>query len=500
MTDTDLTPAPATSSVYVPRKRAGLSGMVLAELRTLAEQVGVDSTPGMRRGDLIAAIKQRQGAASAESAEAPAAPAAGAEAAIATPPTRARRAARKPAGPPAEGGPDAATGVAQTDIAADAQPPRLAVSEATADGGAAAEETISTRRGRRERRTRNGTDIAAAGSAEQSGSSRNNGDAPATAVATGPETRTGGDRADAERNGNRNGAAPQAAGQGGAGQGGAGQGGAGQGGAGEGAANRNGANQNGSVQGSGTQSSGTQGGGEQNGSGPAGRDREDDGGGEGRGRRGGRRFRERRRGRDRGGDANNGQPRDDRDLEVRDDDVLQPVAGILDVLDNYAFVRTSGYLAGSNDVYVSMNLVRKNGLRRGDAITGAVRIAREGEQQQGNRQKFNPLVRIDTINGGDAEAARKRPEFNKLTPLYPNQRLRLETTPNVLTTRVIDLVMPIGKGQRALIVSPPQGRQDERAAGHRERHLDEQPGMPPHGRARRRASGGGHRHAALGQG
>jgi transcription termination factor Rho len=164
----------------------------------------------------------------------------------------------------------------------------------------------------------------------------------------------------------------------------------------------------------------------------------------GRGRRG-RRFRERRRGRD-------GAPND---TEIREDDVLQPVAGILDVLDNYAFVRTSGYLPGPNDVYVSMNLVRRNGLRRGDAITGAVRVAREGEQGSG-RQKFNPLVRIDTVNGGDIESARKRPEFNKLTPLYPNQRLRLETDPNRLTTRVIDLVMPIGKGQRALIVSPPK--------------------------------------------
>ena len=146
---------------------------------------------------------------------------------------------------------------------------------------------------------------------------------------------------------------------------------------------------------------------------------------------------------------------------MREDDVVQPVAGILDVLDNYAFVRTSGYLAGTNDVYVSMNMVRKNGLRRGDAITGAVRVAREGEGGGGNnsqnpRQKFNPLVRLDSVNGGPVEDARNRPEFGKLTPLYPNQRLRLETTPDRLTTRVIDLIMPIGKGQRALIVSPPK--------------------------------------------
>jgi len=172
--------------------------------------------------------------------------------------------------------------------------------------------------------------------------------------------------------------------------------------------------------------------------------------GEGRGGRRGRRFRDRRR-RERGGDGGGG----DRDTELREDDVVQPVAGILDVLDNYAFVRTSGYLAGPNDVYVSMNMVRKNGLRRGDAITGAVRVPKDGEQPN-QRQKFNPLVRLDTVNGGPVEDAKKRPDFTKLTPLYPNQRLRLETTTEKLTTRVIDLIMPIGKGQRALIVSPPK--------------------------------------------
>ncbi|HEX7323202.1 MAG TPA: transcription termination factor Rho [Mycobacterium sp.] len=168
---------------------------------------------------------------------------------------------------------------------------------------------------------------------------------------------------------------------------------------------------------------------------------------DGRGGRRGRRFRDRRR---RGERADGGG-----EAEVREDDVLQPVAGILDVLDNYAFVRTSGYLAGPNDVYVSMNVVRKNGLRRGDAVTGAVRVPREGEQPN-QRQKFNPLVRLDSVNGGPPEDAKKRPDFNKLTPLYPNQRLRLETSGDKLTTRIIDLIMPIGKGQRALIVSPPK--------------------------------------------
>ncbi len=169
--------------------------------------------------------------------------------------------------------------------------------------------------------------------------------------------------------------------------------------------------------------------------------------GDGRGGRRGRRFRERRRRGERPGDGG--------DTELREDDVVQPVAGILDVLDNYAFVRTSGYLAGPHDVYVSMNMVRKNGLRRGDAVTGAVRVPKEGEQPN-QRQKFNPLVRLDTVNGGPVEDAKKRPDFSKLTPLYPNERLRLETTPDRLTTRVIDLIMPIGKGQRALIVSPPK--------------------------------------------
>jgi transcription termination factor Rho len=192
-------------------------------------------------------------------------------------------------------------------------------------------------------------------------------------------------------------------------------------------------------------------GGQQNrGNGNSNQNQQDDDG-DGRGGRRGRRFRERRRRGDRPGEGGGGGG----DTELRDDDVVQPVAGILDVLDNYAFVRTSGYLAGPHDVYVSMNMVRKNGLRRGDAVTGAVRVPKDGEQPN-QRQKFNPLVRLDTVNGGPVEDAKDRPDFSKLTPLYPNQRLRLETSSEQLTTRVIDLIMPIGKGQRALIVSPPK--------------------------------------------
>ena len=127
-----------------------------------------------------------------------------------------------------------------------------------------------------------------------------------------------------------------------------------------------------------------------------------------------------------------------------------PAAGILDVLDNYAFVRTSGYLPGVDDVYLSLSMVRKFGLRRGDAIVGQVRQPREGER----KEKFNPMVRVDSVNGADPETARSRVEFAKLTPLYPNERLRLETEATNLIGRVIDIAAPIGKGQRGLIVSP----------------------------------------------
>ena len=164
-------------------------------------------------------------------------------------------------------------------------------------------------------------------------------------------------------------------------------------------------------------------------------DRNDDRGGRGRGRD------RRRRGRE--------------DDQVQAGDVLIPVGGILDVHDNYAFLRTSGYLSGPNDVYVSAGLVKKNGLRKGDAITGAIRKAREGDRQN-RREKFDALVRLDSVNGLTVEDAKRRVEFSKLTPLYPQERLRLESAAKNLTTRIIDLVAPIGKGQRGLIVAPPK--------------------------------------------
>jgi transcription termination factor Rho len=160
--------------------------------------------------------------------------------------------------------------------------------------------------------------------------------------------------------------------------------------------------------------------------------------------------------RDRHRDRNRGRDRDrggrEREIVLSEDDVLLPVGGLLDILENYAFLRTGGYLPGPNDVYVSLQQVRRYGLRKGDVITGQVRQPREGER----REKFNALVRLDTVNGMDPETSRDRVEFSKLVPLYPQERLRLETQPNVLTTRVIDLIAPIGKGQRGLIVSPPK--------------------------------------------
>ena len=144
--------------------------------------------------------------------------------------------------------------------------------------------------------------------------------------------------------------------------------------------------------------------------------------------------------------------RDEREIQISEDDVLLPVGGLLDILENYAFIRTGGYLASNNDVYVSLQQVRRYGLRKGDVVTGVVRQPREGER----KEKFNALVRVESVNGMDPESAKDRVDFSKLVPLYPQDRLRLETEPNILTTRVIDLIAPIGKGQRGLIVSPPK--------------------------------------------
>ena len=192
--------------------------------------------------------------------------------------------------------------------------------------------------------------------------------------------------------------------------------------------------------------------------------------------RGGRRRRGRKRGRDRFDRDDRDSGREGRDggsgrgnrNQPREDEVLLPVAGILDVTDNqHAYLRTSGYLPGPKDVYVSNQLIKDNGLRAGDAVTGWVREGAESStshqggrnnrrQNRAGRVKYNPMVNVETVNGMDAERSKRRPEFAKLTPLYPQEQLRLETTPKAVTPRIIDLVSPIGKGQRGLIVSPPK--------------------------------------------
>ena len=188
-----------------------------------------------------------------------------------------------------------------------------------------------------------------------------------------------------------------------------------------------------------------------------GNNNDDHHGGGRRGRRG-RRNRNRNRDHNNGGGnhGNNGNNNDNQNFNPED---LQDVAGIADVQDNgSAFIRTTGYRQSNADVYVPQKLVRQSGLRSGDAVTAQVRANGQSHSQGNgrNRRSYNQVVRVDAINGQTTEAAKARKEFHKLTPLYPNRRLRLETEPKILTTRVIDLVMPIGKGQRALIVSPPK--------------------------------------------
>ena len=203
-------------------------------------------------------------------------------------------------------------------------------------------------------------------------------------------------------------------------------------------------------QSSGGQGSSSQAGGNQ-------RNRNDDEGRDGRRRRG--RGRGRNRGGRDGGSGGSGggnyddAPRGDED-EAREGEELSNIGGIVDVYDSYAFIRTTGFLPGKTDVYVSSNQVRKYGLRKGDAITGSVRPPRPGER--GQRQKFNALVSVETVNGQTPVEAKDRVVFADLTPLYPQDRLVLETDPREMTTRIIDLVAPIGKGQRGLIVSPPK--------------------------------------------
>ncbi|GAA3510601.1 hypothetical protein GCM10022294_21650 [Dietzia aurantiaca] len=433
----------STETTSTPPQGASLSAMRLADLKGLAQQMGLKGLSGKRKGELVAMI---EGARRPGPAKAPAA--APATASTGTPGTAESSGggADTRGGDTTEATPPAAssqTSDPKQQRSAEAGEDRRSV-EASTHGDPGQDSDRSRNEdgnhgGQRQGRDQGGRQRRGGQGRDDQGSGQQNRD------------QQGGRNRDQQGGRNRDQ-------QGGDQQGGRNrdqQGGDQQGGRNrdqQGGRNRD--NDDRDQQGANSQGSGNQG----DGNGPRGdgNNRDDDGGGRGRRSR-------RRRERNRGGNRQN-----DGDTEVREDDVLQPVAGILDVLDNYAFVRTSGYLAGTNDVYVSMNMIRRHGLRRGDAITGAVKMPRDGQNDgqggnqgggQGggkNRQKFNPLVRIDTVNGGPIDQARNRVDFSKLTPLYPNQRLRLETEKNIISTRVIDLIMPIGKGQRALIVSPPK--------------------------------------------
>ncbi|MCP9206415.1 transcription termination factor Rho [Streptomyces cucumeris] len=436
-TDAPAAPATGAATGTAPRRRrsgTGLDAMVLAELQQLASSLGIKGTARMRKSQLIEVIKEKQAAGSggAQSSESASDEAAkpkrratsrvrtgddSADAGKQEKSAKATKAEKNDKAAKAEKSDKAEKAVAQQQIEIPGQSGEPAADEQPAG----------------ERRRRRAT--APAASPEQG--------ATATAVETKAETRTdsaAGARAEARTDAKAEAAADTAEGKGKSGDRQDRQDRGQKGDRRErGQRDRRGGKGDDGQQAGGRQQRDGRGQGQQR----AGADEADDDfeGGR-RGRRGRYRDRRGRRGRD---DFGN-------EPQVSDDDVLIPVAGILDILDNYAFIRTSGYLPGPNDVYVSLAQVRKNGLRKGDHVTGAVRQPREGER----REKFNALVRLDSVNGMAPETGRGRPEFGKLTPLYPQDRLRLESEAGGLTTRIIDLVAPIGKGQRGLIVAPPK--------------------------------------------
>ncbi|MFI6280464.1 transcription termination factor Rho [Streptomyces sp. NPDC050988] len=404
--------APATGAGSRRRRGTGLEGMVLAELQQVASGLGIRGTARMRKSQLIEVIKEAQAGGGAP---------AKAETATETKPKR--RATSK-----ARTGDDAAP----ADKKAEAKAEKAVAQQQIEIPGQPASDDAPAERRRRRATAEAGSPetVTAEAKSEPKAETpaQSQGEAKSDA-GDGGEGRQGRrdrrDRGDRDRGGrdrDRRGKGDE-------------QQGGGQGGGNQQRQDRQ-DRQGGQQQGGGRQDRQDR----QRDNGP--QDDDDFEGGR-RGRRGRYRDRRGRRGRDEFG-AN--------EPQLADDDVLIPVAGILDILDNYAFIRTSGYLPGPNDVYVSLAQVRKNGLRKGDHVTGAVRQPKDGER----REKFNALVRLDSANGMAAESGRGRPEFNKLTPLYPQDRLRLETDPGVLTTRIIDLVAPIGKGQRGLIVAPPK--------------------------------------------
>lgn len=418
-------PAEGAATGTTARRRrsgTGLEGMVLAELQQVASGLGIRGTARMRKSQLIEVIKEAQAGggsaapkASSKSAEAPAE--------AETKPKRRATSKARTGDEAAAAAVEKDTAQQQIDIpgqpASDDQP-----------AGERRRRRATAQAGSPDTKTEAKTEVKAKAEpqAEQKTEERGEpkGDARAEAAADTAEGRRGdrqgrGERGDRGERGERR----------------------------ERQRDRRGKGDDQGQQGGGGQRPQRQGQGQSQGQGQGQQNRDngpqddfDDEAGGRRGRRGRYRDRRGRRGRD---DFAS-------DVQVADDDVLIPVAGILDILDNYAFIRTSGYLPGPNDVYVSLAQVRKNGLRKGDHVTGAVRQPKDGER----REKFNALVRLDSVNGMAPESGRGRPEFQKLTPLYPQDRLRLETDSNILTTRIIDLVAPIGKGQRGLIVAPPK--------------------------------------------
>ncbi|MGW2116223.1 transcription termination factor Rho [Streptomyces zhihengii] len=412
-------PAEGAASGTTTRRRrsgTGLEGMVLAELQQVASGLGIRGTARMRKSQLIEVIKEAQAGGSSA-----AKPADAAADAPAKPKRRATSKARtgEEAAPAAEKSAKAdkaEKAVAQQQIDIPGQPAGGASQPAGDDqpAGERRRRRATAQAGSPESRTESRTDTAVDVKTETKPEAGT--DAKAESAVAGQDGEGRRDRQDRGQRGER----------------------------GERRDRQRDRRGKGDDQPQGGQRQQRQGGqqGQQGGGGPQ-DDFDDDGSGR-RGRRG--RYRDRRGRRGREDFAGGGEP------QVSDDDVLIPVAGILDILDNYAFIRTSGYLPGPNDVYVSLAQVRKNGLRKGDHVTGAVRQPKDGER----REKFNALVRLDSVNAAAPESGRGRPEFNKLTPLYPQDRLRLETDPGVLTTRIIDLVSPIGKGQRGLIVAPPK--------------------------------------------
>ncbi|BDZ42952.1 hypothetical protein GCM10025865_22510 [Paraoerskovia sediminicola] len=456
MTDTIDT---AASSAGAGGKGRSLGSLKLPELQALASQLGVKGTSKMRKSDLVAAIGSTGGSPSgATSGSAPAsrtrqparaAQGAGASDGAARPdqdrPAEQRSTDEQARNAPAKRGtsrtrPEAADAVAaalsetSTGTRAAAEAPARtddrAARAAAAVGTIGGEERGSRRAGRAAGAARGEGQDAQNG---QNGQGEQGGKKQAD-DARGGDTQPGGNRDARDGRDNRdNGSNAGANGSDGSDR-----------------RQRN-SNQSGQNNQGGGQNQNRNQGGNRN-------DRNDDEGGSRR-----RRGRDRGRDRKRSGRGNRSGPGDMASLdevELSADDVLIPVAGILDVLDSYAFVRTSGYLPGQNDVYVSLGQVKKAGLRRGDAVTGAVRQPQGGDdnqQGQSARQKFNALVRLDTVNGLPPEQARQRADFTKLTPLYPQERLRLENDESTrLTPRVIDIVAPIGKGQRGLIVAPPK--------------------------------------------